>query len=110
MMEGILRTGELLRARDAQGNPMVYFHEDLAETLYEFDRYVWDIETEKPDSKAPDHMMENLHRLVLTGLSWMDMTKPLKIIQPRREDNAIDFSLPKHKAVKKRSTASRYLC
>ena len=23
-----------------QGNPMVYFHEDLAETLYEFDRYV----------------------------------------------------------------------
>ena len=62
MMEGILRTGELLRARDAQDNPMVYFHEDLAETLYEFDRYVWDIETEKPDSKAPDHMMENLYR------------------------------------------------
>ena len=110
MMEGILRTGELLRARDAEGNPMCYFHESLNETLYEFDRYVWDIETEKPNAKAPDHMMENLHRLVLTGLTWIDMSKPVKIILPRREENAIDFSLPSRPRVKKRSTADRYLC
>ena len=111
MMEGILRTGELLRARDAQGNPMVKFHESLAETLYEFDRYVWDPETEKPDAKAPDHMMENLHRLVLTGLTWMDMTQPLKIIQPRRDENLIDFSLPRSTKPKPRiGSAARYLC
>lgn len=110
MMEGILKTGELLRARDANGKPMCYFHASLAETIYEFDRYVWDVETEKPDSKAPDHMMENLHRLVLTGLTWMDMTKPLKIIAARREENVMDFSLPDYKPGKKRSNSSRYLC
>lgn len=110
LTEGILRTGEALRRNDLFGLPFLMFHESLNETLYEFDRYVWSPELEKPDPKAPDHMMENLHRLVMTGLDYIDMQKPLKIIKPLSDKmQHTDFSIPGQLKVKSR-TKDRYLC
>lgn len=68
---GILKTSEKWRERDRHGNPTLFVHENCEEFLYEIDRYCWDQKKEKPVD-FQDHMMENLYRAVLTGLSYVE--------------------------------------
>ena len=50
------------------------FSVTLTRTRYEFDNYVYHDPDDKPDKPRDkdDHMMENLHRLVLAGLDYID--------------------------------------
>ena len=93
LSDGILRTGEFLRRRDADGNAMMFFSPDLSETLFEFDRYCWDEKKEKPQANCPDHMMENLYRLCMTGLDYVDPLVTYKVIKPL-ENFKPDLSIP----------------
>jgi len=51
--------------------PTIFFSPRLKETLREFSRYVYDPDKNKPKDKD-DHMMENLYRLVLNGLDYVE--------------------------------------
>jgi hypothetical protein len=69
---GILKVKELLSLRDRAGNPVVVFNSSLRRTLFEISRgYVWDADTNKP-RKENDDAMENLYRLALQGLPYIE--------------------------------------
>lgn len=82
LTRGILKVKEMLKARDMRGNPILNFSNHLTETLAEFEKYVYDPKTNKPYSKCADHMMENLYRLCINGLTWEDMEIKAPIIKP----------------------------
>ena len=84
---GILKTQAKFRERDEHGNPMIFVHSSCEEFLFEIDRYIWQREKEKPVDKD-DHMMENLYRAVLTGLTY----KSTEAYIPRRNDLKIAMS------------------
>ncbi len=67
---GIIKTAEKLRERGHNSLPTIFFSPNLAETLFEFTHYVYDLETGKPVDKD-DHMMENLYRAILSGLEYI---------------------------------------
>lgn len=72
MMAGISATKEKLLERHVVTNlPTIYFSPRLKETLFEFSHYVYDIEKNEPIDKD-DHMMENLRRLILSGLEYVE--------------------------------------
>jgi len=109
---GILKTQEALKKDD-----FLYFHDNLRETKHEFDHYVWAEGKDKPVDKN-DHMMENLYRLVLDGLTFIEYGDDPKLPPPTdfrnvsmrtpsRKDMMRGFSSAKNK--KSYSThASRY--
>jgi hypothetical protein len=66
---GILKVKEELKKENN-----LYFSPDLEETLWEFERYVWDENTNKPKDEN-DHMMENLYRLLLDNPRWYPVPK-----------------------------------
>lgn len=67
---GISAVKEKLEERHSVSRlPTIYFSPKLTETLYEFTHYVYDTKTNEPKDKD-DHMMENLYRLILNGLSY----------------------------------------
>jgi len=63
---GILQVTEELREPRR-----FFFSSDLRETLFEFDHYMWDDKRPDKPRDKDDHMMENLYRLVLTGLDYI---------------------------------------
>lgn len=72
MMAGISATKEKLLERHVVTNlPTIYFSPNLKETLFEFSHYVYDMEKNEPIDKD-DHMMENLRRLILNGLDYVE--------------------------------------
>lgn len=94
---GISRVREKLLERRVTSSqlPTICFAPDdyLTETLWEFTHYIYDPRTNKPKDEN-DHMMENLYRLVLNGLDYVEPAKeneyrsePLRI-----RSNEIDFS------------------
>lgn len=72
LARGILNVQAKLSERDRHGRPVVMFSPSLAQHMREFDRYVFDPKTGRPSVKAPDHMMENLYRLVNYGLTYIE--------------------------------------
>lgn len=75
MMAGISATKEKLLERHVVTNlPTIYFSPKLKETLFEFSHYVYDLEKNVPIDKD-DHQMENLRRLVLNGLEYVEPPK-----------------------------------
>lgn len=71
MMAGISATKEKLLERHVVTNlPTIYFSPKLKETLFEFSHYVYDMDKNEPIDKD-DHMMENLRRLILSGLEYV---------------------------------------
>lgn len=69
---GILRVKELLKTRDRCGRPVFFVSSSLPRFLFEISRgYIWDGETNKP-VKDKDDAMENLYRLALQGLSYIE--------------------------------------
>lgn len=86
---GILKTQEALSRDD-----FLYFNCNLRETLWEFDRYMWKDDKEKPEDKD-DHLMECLYRLVLGGLKHVDMSQvDRKSIKPMDVDRHAKTVLP----------------
>lgn len=113
LVNGILKTNALFRARDSSGNPMVYVHEDCRQFLFEIDRYVWDTKETKetPNAKCSDHMMENLHRLAVGGFTYLDLTRRLPLFRERKNFE-FDLSLPGEKSRSRKPSLSltkRYL-
>lgn len=95
LARGIPAVQEFLSRRDANGRPMCYFSEQLAETLYEFDHYVWNPKTPGKPVDKDDHMMENLYRLVLGGLEFIDMDdKDTRTFYPQANPG-LDLSIPR---------------
>ena len=64
---GILLVKEHLKGPNNE--PSLWVFDDLKRTVYEFEGYMWDEETQKPKD-ADDHMMENLYRLLLLDTKW----------------------------------------
>lgn len=96
---GILKARKMLKDTDNEGRPLVKFHEDLDETLFEFDNYSWDPKRERPID-AEDHMMENFYRLVLSGLEYVappsgEISRPAKL-----DYKKFDTALPRPKQIK----------
>lgn len=78
----------ILAVRTALARPgYLNFAHNLKETLYEMDRYVWDPKRPNRARDKDDHMMENLYRLVLTDLSYIQQedeatySRPISFIQ-----------------------------
>jgi hypothetical protein len=61
-----------LLERTEQGNPTVYFSEDLTETLFEFDNYLWNPKKKNDPLPENNHMMENLGRLLLSHNGYVN--------------------------------------
>jgi hypothetical protein len=77
--------------------PTIYFSPLLKETLFEFSRYVYDADKQKPKDEH-DHMMENLYRLVLNGLSYVKPAmaedyKPLEPVAIRFDEDLLDMPI-----------------
>ena len=68
---GINKVRERLSERDPNGLPTIFFSPNLAQTLFEFTHYVYDLKTSKPKDED-NHMMENLYRAILNGLSYIE--------------------------------------
>lgn len=52
------------------GLPTIYFSPRVAQTLFEFQHYVYNTDTNEPKDEN-NHMMENLYRLVINGLDYV---------------------------------------
>lgn len=59
-----------LKERGHDGKPTIMFSKNLTQTIWEFNHYIFDLETNKPKDKD-DHQMENLYRAVLSGLEYI---------------------------------------
>jgi len=96
LSHGIIRVQqELMKRRKTPSGklvPKLMFAQNLAETMREFDRYCWNPKTGKPRDKD-DHMMENLYRLVVTGMPYV---KPTDKVGPRIKQIEVtsNYSLP----------------
>lgn len=109
---GIMRVKAELEKTDPNGVPWLLFSPYLTETLREFDRYVW-ADNGKPLDRD-DHMMEDLYRLVLTGLDYVEpeayrapVVKPLDLSRTSFMMPQCDLRLPGD-APKKRTREQRY--
>lgn len=72
MMEGISATKEKLNERHVvTGNATIFFSPNLKRTIFEFTHYIFDTEKNVPKDKDDD-MLENLRRLVLNGLHFVE--------------------------------------
>lgn len=87
---GILAVKELLKTRDRAKNPILVINAACRRTIFEIARgYVWDEDTNKP-KKENDDAMENLYRLALQGLSYIEPAKLNDYTSPR----TYNFSTP----------------
>lgn len=95
-VNGIRSVKSTLKARDKHGRPVLFFNTNLRRTLFEISRgFVWDGDENKPVKKNDD-MMENLHRLCLQGLDYIEPAgeNDYSPIMPRDFDTeSLDFSL-----------------
>lgn len=86
LQQGILRVQEELKKDNN-----LYFSPRLEETLFEFDRYVWDKDNKPRDEN--DHMMENLYRILLDSPRFIDRTKVSNQVVDDEEMTS-DLTLP----------------
>lgn len=82
MVTGISATKEKLKERQLlqPAQPTIYFSPRLTETLFEFSHYVYDLAKGEPIDKD-DHMMENLRRLILNDLDYIEPPKASDYVQ-----------------------------
>jgi hypothetical protein len=77
LTRGILEVKRALKERihtQRGAHPRLLFSEDLLETLWEFERYMWDPKHANKPIDKDDHMMENLYRLVINGLEYVHLS------------------------------------
>lgn len=71
-VNGVRSVKANLKARDKKGNPVIFFNAECTRTMFEIARgFVWDGDENKP-KKDNDDMMENLYRLHLQGLTYIE--------------------------------------
>jgi len=85
LKRGILKVKEYLTKRDSKGRPVVQFSENLRETLFEFEEYMWDLKDPDKPIDENDHMMENLYRLMSTHPGYVDLDEKTKAHFGQRE-------------------------
>lgn len=91
-----LDTG-IIRVRTQLKNNAIAFTPNCARTLWEIQRYCWDPEKERPID-ANDHMMENLYRLELADMRWLDPAwrnvsiDDIEIVRPELDLESVSFS------------------
>lgn len=95
---GISKTREKLLERTPQGYPTIWFSPTVTETLREIMRYCYNPKTMKPYDKD-DHMLENLRRGVLAGLTYIEPPKssdykPRPMVSIRHDEDTHDFQIP----------------
>jgi hypothetical protein len=93
MMGGISKVREHLQLRTPTGMPRIWFSPNLTQTLFEIQRYCYNPKTQKPIDKD-DHMLENLRRLLLHGVEYVDppkseTPKPKPFVIPNNIDLAM---------------------
>lgn len=71
---GISSTREKFLERRPDGSPTIYVAPTCKRFIWEIMRYAYNPRTQKPVDKD-DHMMENLRRLVLNGLDYIEPPK-----------------------------------
>jgi hypothetical protein len=84
---------------------MLQIHESCTTLLYELDRYIWDSKREKPKDNQADHMIENLHRLVMMGLTYVESSQkfvPINLAPVNLAHRSTQFS-SRYAPTKKRS-------
>ena len=67
MEHGILEVKKHLRGPNNRASLFIF--DDLLETLFEIEGYMWDKDTNKPLDKD-DHMMEGLYRICLLNTQY----------------------------------------
>lgn len=67
---GILLIKEHLKGPNNE--PSLWVFDDLKRTVFEFEGYMYDEESQKPQDKD-DHMMENLYRTLLLDTKWFTL-------------------------------------
>jgi hypothetical protein len=96
LQRGIFRVKQALLKTDVNGKPVLRFAWHLMETLWEFDRYVWDATRGKEGKPVDrdDHMMECLYRLVTIGLDYIEPDQ--HTVETRKPERALklDLSIP----------------
>lgn len=86
---GISKTREALLERRADGMPTIWFCPTVTQTIHEIMRYAYNPRTQKPVDKD-DHMVENLRRLILGGLDYIE--PPTDSDYVRRSPVAMSFA------------------
>lgn len=100
MSLGISSTRAKLAERNPNKFPTIWFSPTVTETLFEIMRYAYNPKTQKPYDKD-DHMLENLRRLVLGGLDYIEPPKASdyvsrKTVNIRFNEDQVSFGkLPK---------------
>jgi hypothetical protein len=93
MMGGISKVREHLNLRSAGGMPRIWFSPNATQTLYEIQRYCYNPRTQKPIDKD-DHMLENLRRLLLHGVEYVEPPKDEPVKQKQYiVKNNVDLSM-----------------
>lgn len=91
-----LNVQKMLAMRGPDGKPVVMFSPHLAQTLFEFARYVYDGTKQKPVDKD-DHMMENLGRGLLNGLQYIEpdnsSSKSWRSLEEGRFDREVETAV-----------------
>lgn len=91
---GIMKVKEALEARlPGASLPLLVFSPHLRRCFYEFENYTWNPETGKPRDQH-DHMMENLYRLILTGLEYVEPTEYVAPVTAPINFNRLVLDLP----------------
>ncbi len=108
LKRGIKAVQEALAARDANGDPILMFSDELYVLLEEIDNYVWN--PKKPDSPIDkdDHFMENLYRAVISGLDYIDLSEAVEKFIPQAAEK-FDLSIPKQSDFVDKQAEADYL-
>lgn len=105
MVTGISETKQKLLERNVASQlPTIFFTPRLTRTLWETSHYVYDIEKNEPKDQDDD-MMENLRRLVLNGLDYIEPPKdsdyiPTRATTIRPDEFRYGFTRPTNLALK----------
>jgi hypothetical protein len=75
LTRGILEVKQALKQMIDGKYPLLNFSEELEETIWEFDHYLWDTKRMDKVKDKDDHFMECLYRLVITDLSYIEPDK-----------------------------------
>ena len=86
----------IIRVKQQLKQNAVFFTPNCSRTLWEIQRYCWDAENERPLDEN-DHMMENLYRLELSDMRWVDPSwsnihiDDITITKPELSMESLDF-------------------
>ena len=100
MALGISKTREKLEQRriglDGVAHPTLYFAPTCETLLWEIARYCYNQKTQKPNDKD-DHMCENMRRLVLTGLEYVEPPSDLDYVRRNTNMSMNELSVPQRR-------------